>query len=455
MLYLATVVLAAASCVSALTSDQAASFFSSSAASDLQGASTSLPQFDLSVVQNSTHSLFVVNATSTAPSSVGWLATGLGSRMADADFLIVWPTVSGSSVSWTLSHRLPDGSHGMPQLASTDAATATTAFYTVVPELTTSDASSPYSAVAYVRQRDPGSSYPTASGATAAALGAASTEFIYASSSRKPSTTAEDADLAEHNQAKGTTKLDLSQQFSVAATAAEASGSSASEGGDETTASQRRMYIAHATLGSLAFLVFTPLAILVARVGRDSFTWFPAHWVLNLITVVLVIVTFALATYEVGGQFEDFHHKLGLALLILVLAQSLLGLAAHFTRHTPLTSSRPSLRPPVTAPAVKPHGRTFGVPRLVHVVLGLVTITLGWVQVGNGLLIEWDANLPGAGTVPRGVKIAFWVLLGLWIASYVVAWVVGAVAKRAARARGSDSGESVTGQRKGLMKSAT
>lgn len=91
----------------------------------------------------------------------------------------------------------------------------------------------------------------------------------------------------------------------------------------------------------------------------------------------------------------------------------------------------------------------------MHVVLGLVTITLGWVQVGNGLMVEWDANLPGAGTVPRGVKIAFWVLLGLWIASYVVAWVVGAVAKRAARARGSDSGGSMTGQRNGLMKSAT
>ncbi|GAA5905993.1 hypothetical protein JCM8208_006310 [Rhodotorula glutinis] len=443
MLYLATVLLALASSAHALTSDQAASFFSSSA-SDLQGATTSLPRFDLSVVQNSTHSLFVVNATSTAPASVGWLGTGMGSRMSNADYLIVWPTVSGSSVSWTLSHRLPNGAHGTPKLASTDASTSTTAFYTVVPELTTSDASSPYSVVAYVRQRDPGSSYPTASGVTTAALQAASTEFIYASSSRKPTSTAEDADLDEHNQPKGTTKLDLSQQFSVAAAAAETSGSSASEGGDETTSSQRRMYIAHATLGSLAFLVFTPLAILVARVGRDTYRWFPAHWILNLITVVLVIVAFALATYEVGGDFEDFHHKC-----------ALLGLASHFTRHTPLTSSRPSLRPPVTAPAVKPRGRTFGVPRLVHVVLGIVTVALGWVQVGNGLMIEWDANLPGAGTVPRGVKIAFWVLLGLWIASYVVAWVVGAVAKRAARARGSDAGESSSGQRNGLMKSAT
>ncbi|GAA5855551.1 hypothetical protein JCM9279_005117 [Rhodotorula babjevae] len=452
MLYLATALLALASSARALTSDQAASFFNSSSASDLQGATTSLPRFDFSIVQNSTHALFVVNATATAPSSVGWLATGQGSRMSNADYLIVWPTVSGSSVSWTLSHRLPDGSHGTPQLASTDASTSTTAFYTIVPELTTSDASSPYSVVAYVRQRDPGSSYPTASGVTAATLDAASTEFIYASSSRKPSGTAEDADLAEHNQPKGTTKLDLSQQFSVAA-AAETSGS-ASEGGDETTSSQRRMYIAHATLGSLAFLVFTPLAILIARVGRDTYKWFPAHWILNLLTVGLVIVAFALATYEVGGEFQDFHSKLGLALLILVLVQALLGLAAHFTRHTPLTSSRPSLRPPVTATLTKPRGRTFGVPRLVHVFLGIVTIALGWVQVGNGIMVEWDANLPGAGTVPRGVKIAFWVVLGLWIASYVVAWVVGAVSKRAARARGSDSGESLAGQHNGLMKSA-
>jgi len=53
MLHLATALLALASSACALTSDQAASFFSSSAASDLQGDSTSLPRFDFSIVQNS------------------------------------------------------------------------------------------------------------------------------------------------------------------------------------------------------------------------------------------------------------------------------------------------------------------------------------------------------------------------------------------------------------------
>lgn len=193
--------------------------------------------------------------------------------MSNADYLLAWPTVSGSSVSWTLSHRLPNGAHGQPQLASSDAATSTSTFYTLVPELTTSDASSPFSAVAYVRARDPGASYPTASGVTSAAIQDAATSIIYASSSRAPSGTGEDANLSEHNQArfpflaslvrprtrrlvltndapaqpKGTTSLNLGQQFSVAAAADTEGAGSATRGsdGDAVSSSERRMYIAH------------------------------------------------------------------------------------------------------------------------------------------------------------------------------------------------------------------
>ncbi|TNY20468.1 hypothetical protein DMC30DRAFT_439181 [Rhodotorula diobovata] len=452
MLCFVAVCLALASTAKALTAEQAASFFSTSSAGDLSGDTASLPRFDLTVVQNSTHALFVVNATDTAPSSVGWLGTGQGTRMSNADYLLAWPTVSGSSVSWTLSHRLPNGAHGQPQLASSDAATSTSTFYTLVPELTTSDASSPFSAVAYVRARDPGASYPTASGVTSAAIQDAATSIIYASSSRAPSGTGEDANLSEHNQARFPFLASL--QFSVAAAADTEGAGSATRGsdGDAVSSSERRMYIAHATLGSLAFLVAAPLAILVARVGRDSFRWFPLHALANTLTVVLVIVCFALATYEVGGEFDDFHQKLGLALLILVLVQALLGLGAHFTRPTRLTSSRPSLRAPVTAPPAKPP-RTFGVPRIVHVLLGLVTLALGWTQVANGLYVEWDENLSAVGNVPLAVKVVFWVLIGLWVASYLAAWVFGAVRNRAGT--GSDAGDSARAQEKALVRSSS
>lgn len=66
---------------------------------------------------------------------------------------------------------------------------------------------------------------------------------------------------------------------------------------------------ATATLGSLALLIFTPSAILVARLGRDSFRWFPPHWMLNLFSTVLVIVTFALGVNYGGGEFDDFHKR--------------------------------------------------------------------------------------------------------------------------------------------------
>lgn len=126
--------------------------------------------------------------------------------MADADFLLAWPTISGSSVNWTLSHRLPNTNaqegHGLPSVASEDPSTSTTAFYTLVPELTTTDASSPYSAVAWTRARSPGSSYPTASGVATTELGDAQTSFIYGSSSENPGSADETAPVQRHNQVR-------------------------------------------------------------------------------------------------------------------------------------------------------------------------------------------------------------------------------------------------------------
>ncbi|BGP39350.1 hypothetical protein JCM10449v2_003288 [Rhodotorula kratochvilovae] len=451
MLLLFALFVGLATVAQALTSEQAASFFSTSTAGDLRGDTVQLPRFDFSLVQNSTHALFVVNATSTAPSDVGWLGTGRGTSMANADFLLAWPVVSGLSVAWTLSHRLPSGGHTMPQ--STGA--ATNEFYTLVPELTTADASSPFSAVAFSRLRDPGASYPTQSGVTPAALEDASTSFIYASSSSKPSGTVEGARISQHNQPMGTTSLDLSKAFVVGAASAGQDQTNGAQRAGQGRSSKVKTLIAHATLGSLAFLVFMPLAILAARVGRDRFGWFPAHAAFNAFSAVLIIVCFALGTHEARGAFSDFHRRLGLALLILVLLQTILGYGAHLTRPTPLTASRPSLRPPSGAPPPA-HTRTHGVPRLAHVLLGLTLVALGWAQVASGLYREWPRYVSGAGLdgpVPREVKVVFWVLVGVWIAVYLAAWVAGAVRKRG-KGRGSEAGESAQGD-KGLVRQAT
>ena len=64
-----------------------------------------------------------------------------------------------------------------------------------------------------------------------------------------------------------------------------------------------------AVLGSLAFLVRTPAAVLIARFGRDRISWFPPHWVLNLLSVILVIVTFALGTHARGNGWSTTHER--------------------------------------------------------------------------------------------------------------------------------------------------
>ncbi|GAA5832646.1 hypothetical protein JCM3770_004944, partial [Rhodotorula araucariae] len=135
--------------------------------------------------------------------------------MGNADFVLAWPVVSGASAAWTLSHRLPGGGHTMPQPTG-----STSEFYTVVPELTTQDASSRFAAVAFSRLRDAGASYPTQSGVTAAALDPAQTSFIYASSSSKPNGAGETATIIQHNQGMGTTTLDLSKAFITASATA-------------------------------------------------------------------------------------------------------------------------------------------------------------------------------------------------------------------------------------------
>ncbi|BGP39353.1 hypothetical protein JCM10449v2_003291 [Rhodotorula kratochvilovae] len=370
--------------------------------------------------------------------------------MANADFLLAWPVVSGSSVAWTLSHRLPGGGHTLPQSTG-----STSDYYTLVPELTTADASSPFSAVAFSRLRDPGASYPTQSGVTPAALEDASTSFIYASSTSKPSAADEGATISQHNQPMGTTSVDLSKAFVIATATAGQDQTNGTQESGQGRSSKVKTLIAHATLGSLAFLVSMPLAIPTARAGRDRFGWFPAHAALNASAVILVVICFALGTHEAGGAFNDFHCRLGLALLILVVLQALLGYGAHLTRPTPLTSSRPSLRPHASSSAPA-RTRTRGVPRLAHILLGLTLVALGWAQVASGLYREWPRYVSGTGLdglVPRWVTIVFWVLVGVWIVTYLGTWVVG-VARKSGKGKGSEAGESAQGD-KGLVRQVT
>ncbi|BGP24055.1 carbohydrate-binding domain family 9-like protein [Rhodotorula toruloides] len=420
LLLAATVVALAVPLAVALSGHEVAAVFPSSSSS-LKGGKIALPRFDLSIISNGTYALYVANASSTSPTSVGWLGVGHGTAMADADFLLAWPTVSGSSVNWTLSHRLPNsdtpGAHGMPVLASSGAGTSTGAFYTLVPALTTSDSSSPFSSVAFTRLVDPGPSYPTAQGVTNTTLGSGAVDLIYASSSRNPGSANEgQASIGMHNQPTGVASLDLSAPYVLAANESSTPPPQTQQAPPPNAAARRRrrIFIAHAALGGLAFAIFIPLAIITARFGRERFAWLPPHAALQILAASMTIVTFALAVSQTGNLFEDSHQRLGLVLLLLVILQLLVGYLAHITLPSALTSSSPSFSRPRPSPA-----------RAIHILLGLTILALGWVQVHTGIKKggEWYRATLGTEEVPRAVRGVFWTLVGLFVLAYLGEWV--------------------------------
>ncbi|KAK4703774.1 hypothetical protein P7C70_g2437, partial [Phenoliferia sp. Uapishka_3] len=386
----------------------------------LSGNAVTLPEFVFTVVTNSTHALVSLNATTSAPGSVGWMGTGVGTAMANADFLVTWPNVAtgvSTTTPWTLSHRNSPG-EVMPVVASTASATETPAFFTFLPALSTSDAGSSFTVVSYIRLLSMPSGYPTTASANAITRG--SMNFIYASSTVKPDNNAENAQLTQHDQSHAKTSLDLSIPITLsAATATGSSAAGASSTGGAAPAgiitkvpsrSTRDMYlIAHAVIGTLGLLLFTPAAILLSRFLRSS-TWFPAHAALNGLAAVLVVIAFALGTSQAFINFKDTHTKVGLALLILILIQVVFGALAHRIHIVP----NPNARFPTLS------GK--GPIRLGHIVMGLAILGLGFAQIHLGF-DEYPLKSDGGQDVPHGVYIVFYIIIALVAASYLGGWV--------------------------------
>ncbi|PRQ72994.1 hypothetical protein AAT19DRAFT_15747 [Rhodotorula toruloides] len=295
LLKLAVWLAAMAATAVALSQADIDAVFPSSAS--LTGQTIPLGPFVFTLVLNSTHALYALNATSTAPSSVGWMSVGQGSRMSNADYIIAWPSVSSSAVNWTLSHRLPSGgdSHSVPSLASSSSSRSTADFYTLVPALTTTQTSASYASVAWIRERTPPSTYPTTGSVSSSTLEQSKTSFIYGAASKNPKTTNEGTtSLAQHNlvrqssprllqaqladlhlaQGYGTTSLDLAATFNATVSQQIASGNG-------PVTSRTVVLAAHAVAGALAFAFISPAAVFIARLGRDWFAWYRPHLILG------------------------------------------------------------------------------------------------------------------------------------------------------------------------------
>ncbi|GAA5982038.1 hypothetical protein JCM5350_000624 [Sporobolomyces pararoseus] len=401
----------------ALSSSQLTSVFPGATNGSLSGSSKTVNDLAVTVVTNSTHALWHVNSTNYAVEKTGWLAIGLGTKMSNSDYLIGWAMVSGSSVNWVLSHRLPNGGHNTPQMASTTGSTQTTDFFHIVPELSTSTTGSPFTTLAWLRELQPPSNYPTSSAVSNAAVDRTSTNLrmIYASASKDPASTNEASDVAQHNRPYGSFSQDISQPINLAAsTPFGESGTGKSANGGWTK--RDKVLIAHAAIGGVGAVIFVPAGVLLARLGRSG-TWFPWHRAIQFFSAALIIVSAIIGiTQTDGGHFEDDHTRLGLIVLILFVLQPALGVFAHWTKGgAPLTSAHPSFSRPFPS-----------IVRIVHILLGIIVTGLAYAQVASGF-DEWQSSSDAQTSVPLAVKVVFWILLVLAVVLYLAGWVWGVV----------------------------
>ncbi|KII84247.1 hypothetical protein PLICRDRAFT_179510 [Plicaturopsis crispa FD-325 SS-3] len=164
----------------------------------------------------------------------------------------------------------------------------------------------------------------------------------------------------------------------------------------------------HALLSSIGFLILLPLGVLVTRYLR-TFTarWWFGHWIIQfLISGPVIFAGWAYGhqtTMTLGTpNFMDIHQKIGVVLLILYLAQLVLGAVIHFFKTPSLFSGR---RPP---------------QNYLHAVLGLVILALAAYQVHYGLVTEWLLVAGGLHAIPQSA-------INAWMALIIVFWAMYAI----------------------------
>lgn len=191
-----------------------------------------------------------------------------------------------------------------------------------------------------------------------------------------------------------------------------------------------------AVLGSVATLITMPIALLAGRYLRTWRYWNGLHAVANGLTVILIIVTFALGNAALKdpnqyfGPHSDSHHKLGLAVLLIVVLQGFAGLAAKmFTRapsynYVTLNKRRSIFRFIHILFGIATAGILCGSEQLVTRFLGSDPSSLyADAQIVSGFQ-EWDDTSDSQTTTPRGIRIAFWVLFAIEVALYLAGWPI-------------------------------
>ncbi|KAM0752902.1 hypothetical protein T439DRAFT_354374 [Meredithblackwellia eburnea MCA 4105] len=163
----------------------------------------------------------------------------------------------------------------------------------------------------------------------------------------------------------------------------------------------------HAICGFCAWQLVAPLGVLVAAVGRDwGPVWFHMHWQLHLLgTVPLTVAGVALGTVasKLGpDKGLDGHKIVGFSILALVWIQLGVGYWNHAKSKSNAEADTASSSSEKHLPVTKRKPLAY-----VHIVLGIVLLSLGGLQVTLGFR-EYTTK-----PIPHWIIVMHWVLVGL------------------------------------------
>jgi len=161
-----------------------------------------------------------------------------------------------------------------------------------------------------------------------------------------------------------------------------------------------KIVVAHAAVGSVAWLIISPLAIILARLSKSpsaSPSTFSAHkWMQSILTVLLTLVAVILGGIATnvdgmpgGGHFQSAHQRMGLVLLLLLVLQILLGRWVSQHGHRGFTSLGSAL----------------------HIAFGVTLTAIGFAQIYLGFNLYEQRS---SRKVPVAVKVIWAIIVGLF-----------------------------------------